>query len=139
MFSNQDYTIGDVLLNFSALKVLEEPNYLTIQVGLREHIYLSPVFLQYINHSCSPNVLFNTTTMALECVSSILQGDELRFFYPATEWDMAQSFKCNCGSSNCLGLIRGAAYTPIETLKKYKLTDFIKGMIHHYKTGSPPL
>jgi len=139
VFSNQDYTIGDVLLNFSALKVLEEPNYLTIQVGLREHIYLSPVFLQYINHSCSPNVLFNTTTMALECVSSIHQGDELRFFYPATEWDMAQSFKCNCGSPNCLGLIRGAAYTPIETLKKYKLTDFIKGMIHHYKTGSPPL
>jgi len=129
VFSNQDYTIGDVLLNFSALKVLEEPDYLTIQVGLREHIYLSPVFLQYINHGCSPNVLFNTTTMGLECVSSIHQGDELRFFYPATEWDMARSFMCNCGSPNCLGLIRGAAYIPIEILNKYKLTNFINGMI----------
>jgi len=44
VFSNQEYKIGDVLVNFSALKVLEEPDYLTIQVGLNIHIYLSPFF-----------------------------------------------------------------------------------------------
>ena len=125
VFSNQDYKIGDVLVNFSALKVLEEPDYLTVQVGINKHIYLFPTFLQYVNHSCSPNVLFNTTTMALECVSSIHQGDELRFFYPATEWEMSQPFMCNCGASNCLELISGAAFMPYATLVTYKLSDFV--------------
>ena len=112
-------------MNFSALKVLEEPDYLTVQVGINKHIYLFPTFLQYVNHSCSPNVLFNTTTMALECVSSIHKGDELRFFYPATEWEMSQPFMCNCGASNCLELISGAAFMPYATLVTYQLSDFV--------------
>ena len=64
--------------------------------------------------------------MALECVSSIHQGDELRFFYPATEWKMSQKFECQCGEIDCIGLVQGAADTPVEILKKYKLTSFIQ-------------
>jgi len=69
--------------------------------------------------------LFNTSTMVLECVSQIKKGDELRFFYPATEWDMSQPFSCNCGSSNCLGLIQGASFMPLSVLNNYKLSDFV--------------
>jgi len=72
-----------------------------------------------------PNVLFNTSTMVLECVSQIKKGDELRFFYPATEWDMSQPFSCNCGSSNCLGLIQGASFMPSSVLNNYKLSEFV--------------
>ena len=72
--------------------------------------------------------------MLLECVNDIEVGDELCFFYPATEWRMAQQFICNCGKPNCVGLIQGAADTPTEVLEKYKLTDFIKSMAAKYKT-----
>jgi len=71
--------------------------------------------------------------MQLECVTAIEQGEELRFFYPATEWKMAQQFVCNCGKPSCVGLIQGAADTPTEVLNKYKLTDFIKSMAAQYK------
>ena len=116
-------------MKFSAIDVQEQPDYLTIQIEEKKHIHLSPEFLQYVNHSCSPNVLFNTSTMNFECVSDILQGDQLTFFYPATEWDMSQPFECNCGSTNCLGLIKGASATPLSGLKKYTLSAFISLML----------
>ena len=71
--------------------------------------------------------------MQLESVTDIELGEELRFFYPATEWKMAQQFVCNCGKPSCVGLIQGAADTSSEILNKYKLTDFIKSMAAKYK------
>jgi hypothetical protein len=80
----------------------------------------------YFNHSCNPNLLYNTATMELECLRTILVGDEFTFFYPATEWKMSQKFECQCGEIDCIGLVQGAADTPVEILKKYKLTSFIQ-------------
>jgi hypothetical protein len=131
LFSNHDFNVGEVLVKFSASNTLSEPDHLTIQLAQSSHIHLSPDYLQYVNHSCMPNVLFNTTTMEFECVREIKKGDELRFFYPATEWDMSQPFSCNCGSSNCLGVIKGASYMPASMLKDYKLSDFVRVMIEN--------
>lgn len=133
LFANKNFTEGEFMISFDATKIVDTPNYLTVQVSEFKHIHLFPEYLQYINHSCQPNVLFNTTTMQLECVSDIQIGDELCFFYPATEWKMAQPFVCNCGQPNCVGLIQGAADTPNEVLNKYKLTDFIKSLAAQYK------
>jgi hypothetical protein len=38
----------------------------------------------------------------------------MTFFYPSTEWDMAQPFTC-CGSSNCW-VVKGAAHIRPEIL-----------------------
>jgi len=134
LFATSAFKVGDTIASFDASKFLDTPNYLTVQISETKHILLAPEYLQYINHSCEPNVLFNTSTMLLECVNDIEVGDELCFFYPATEWRMAQQFICNCGKPNCVGLIQGAADTPTEVLEKYKLTDFIKSMAAKYKT-----
>lgn len=54
------------------------------------------------------------------------EGDELTFFYPSTEWDMAQPFDCHCGSENCLGKVRGASELTREELEgKGKETRWI--------------
>jgi len=134
LFANTAFKVGDQIDTFDASKIVDTPNYLTVQISETKHIHLFPAYLQYINHSCEPNVLFNTTTMQLECVSDIKVGDELCFFYPATEWRMAQQFVCNCGRPSCVGLIQGAADTDSAILKKYKLTDFIKSMAAQYKS-----
>jgi hypothetical protein len=128
LFANRAFKIGDSIVAFNSSKIVDTPNYLTVQLSENKHIHLLPEYLQYVNHSCEPNVLFNTTTMQLECVSDIEVGDELCFFYPATEWRMAQQFVCNCGKPNCVGFVQGAADTPIEVLFTYKLTDFIRQM-----------
>lgn len=116
---------GDVITAFGAGSIQSTPSYLTVQTGTDKHITLLPEYLQYINHCCSPNVFFDTTTMQLICLQPILPGEEMRFFYPSTEWEMAQPFVCNCGSSDCLQLINGASHLSRETLDKYRLTDFI--------------
>ena len=120
---------GDVICNFSAGITQSYATYLTVQTGADRHITLMPEFLQYINHSCAPNVFFNTTTMELVCLQAVQAGDEFTFFYPSTEWEMAQPFVCNCGNAGCLQLINGASHLSVGTLSKYKLTDFIRQQV----------
>lgn len=117
--------IGEVISFFNAKETFMSPSYLTVQVGINKHITLMPDFLQYINHSCSPNVFFDTTLMQLVCIKEIEIGEELRFFYPSTEWQMDQTFVCNCGATNCLQLIQGAAYLSNSVIANHKFTDFI--------------
>ena len=119
------FNAGDIIVNFFAANTQNFPTYLTVQTGPDKHITLEPEFLQYINHSCEPNVFFDTSAMQLVCIEAVRPGDELCFFYPSAEWEMAQPFVCNCGSKNCLQLINGASHLSLETLSRYRLTDFI--------------
>jgi hypothetical protein len=126
----QSFQPGDVISPFSARETLSTPTYLTVQVDANKHILLDPVFLQYINHSCDPNVFFDTTSMFLIALKEIQPSDELTFFYPSTEWKMAQTFQCNCGSHQCIGEIKGAADLSADIISKYRLTDFIQQQVH---------
>ncbi len=126
LFALRSYQPGEVIADFSAGTISAEPTYLTVQVGISKHITLQPEFLQYINHSCEPNVFFNTTTMQLVALKQLLPQEELTFFYPSTEWKMTQSFNCYCGSHACIGNIKGAAYLSKEVLERYSFTDFIQ-------------
>lgn len=122
---------GDVISDFAGAELLASPTYLTVQVGHNRHILLKPQFLQYINHSCDPNVFFDTTAMQVVALKTIEPGEEFRFFYPSTEWEMDQPFVCNCGSSNCLQLINGASQLSDETLSTYRLSDYIQKQLTH--------
>jgi hypothetical protein len=126
LFSLRSYQPGDVIANFTAGTISAEPTYLTIQLGIRKHITFDPVFLQYINHSCDPNVFFDTTAMNLVALKHLNCEDEMTFFYPSTEWKMIQSFPCYCGSNDCIGEIKGAFFLSKEAQEKYRFTDFIQ-------------
>lgn len=126
LFALRSYQPGDIIAKFSAGTISAEPTYLTVQVGIGKHITLQPEFLQYINHSCNPNVFFDTTTMQLVALKELAEEEEMTFFYPSTEWEMTQSFNCYCGSHSCLGQIKGAAYLSKETAGQYRFTDFIQ-------------
>jgi hypothetical protein len=126
---------GDKISRFHAGSLTSTPTYLTVQVGVNRHITLQPEFLQYINHSCEPNVFFDTTSMQLICLKELNVGDELTFFYPSTEWNMVQPFVCNCGSAECLQLINGASHLSEKTLSKYRFTDFIHQQIRQKKSS----
>jgi hypothetical protein len=117
---------GKVISKFHAGITQSYATYLTVQTGTDTHITLQPEFLQYINHSCEPNVFFDTASLELICLKPLQPGDELTFFYPSTEWDMSQPFVCNCQAAGCLQLINGASHLDQSTLNKYRLTDFIK-------------
>jgi SET domain len=129
-FATRAFKPGDVICDLSTGRILSQPTYLTVQLSDTDHFMLQPEHLQYINHSCNPNVCFDLDSMKVICVRPIEIGDELGYFYPSTEWDMAQPFNCLCQQSNCLGKIQGAMYLPKKVLKNYRFTSFIKNKLN---------
>ena len=132
LYAMNAFCAGDIISPFSAKETLSTPNYLTVQVDAQHHITLAPEFLQYINHSCAPNIFFDTTAMLVRALKPISIGDEFTFFYPSTEWDMAQVFECCCGSKHCLHHIQGAKYIAPEILKNYRLTERIRFLAFNF-------
>jgi hypothetical protein len=130
-FSRANYQAGDILCDFGASAIVQTPSYLTVQLSTDEHIYLQPSFLQYINHSCNPNVFFDTTSFKVICLHEVKVGDELTYFYPSTEWKMDQPFQCVCGSDNCLGYIAGASYLSKDNTQGYRFSDFISQLLEN--------
>jgi hypothetical protein len=131
LHSTVSFQTGDIICSFGARETLSQPNYLTVQLNEHEHILLDPEFLQYINHSCQPNVFFDTTNQVLRCLRPIEVGEEMSFFYPSTEWSMNQGFDCVCNSEGCLERIQGAAYLHQDILKNYQLSAYIKQKLSH--------
>jgi hypothetical protein len=126
LLSKKDYENGDIISPFYWDKIYSEPNYLTVQIAENQHIELLPTLLECTNHSCNPNAFFDTSKKQFVCIKPIKKGEEFTFFYPSAEWEMDQSFNCNCGEKNCIGTIKGAKYLPKNVLKKYQFTDFIQ-------------
>ncbi|ROT43427.1 hypothetical protein SODALDRAFT_305473 [Sodiomyces alkalinus F11] len=95
-------------MSFPPCSFVEEPTYATVQCGRDKHFNLNSDLL-YINHSCDPSLIFDTGNFnVLVGPKGLKPGDELTFFYPSTEWSMAQPFDCFCGAPSCRGTISGA-------------------------------
>lgn len=116
---------GGVVAPFTARETLDHPTYLTVQTAPGTHILLAPEYLQYINHSCDPNVFFDTDRMEIRALRAIAPGDEVTFFYPSTEWSMDRAFECHCGAAGCLGQIAGADSLDAAVLVRYRFNRHI--------------
>lgn len=125
LYSTKSIKAGDVLSDFGPKAITDTPNYLTVQVGESKHIMLSPEWLQNINHSCAPNVYFNTSSFQLEALTDVEPGTDLCFFYPSTEWEMDAPFQCCCGTPQCLGRIAGAGAMGAERMAGLRLNEHI--------------
>ncbi len=126
LFSRKSFVSGEIISEFGWRAMYSTPSYLTVQLSDTEHVELFPEYLECINHGCDPNCFFDTTSLRLIALKAIEDGEELRFFYPSAEWDMDQSFQCNCGSKNCVGEIKGAKYLTDVQVRRYRFTDFIQ-------------
>lgn len=133
-----------------------EKAYSSVQVSRTEHIELNCDFL-FANHSCEPSLEFHVQSsdeagVVIEVYAAarrgpddasaavgLQKGDELTFFYPSTEWEMAQPFACNCGAKTCRKWIAGAKYMGSAKLKGLFLNDHIKDLLaehEHYGNGN---
>lgn len=129
-------SVDYVLHDFTAREYVDAPTYLTVQVDDDKHLLLSPEFLQYINHSCEPNVFFDTKNGKIIVIKEISSGEEITFFYPSTEWSMALPFNCFCQSETCLGEIKGAKYLPKNSKEKYRFNEYIKNKLNIRKINT---
>lgn len=115
---------GAVVAGIDGAKVVGSASYRSVQTAEGRHIEDIGV-LAYLNHSCAPNVAIDVERMVVMAIRPIAAGDELTFFYPSTEWDMAQPFQCWCGAKGCLGWVGGARHVAKEVLARHVLSPHI--------------
>lgn len=118
LITTEPYTAGQVIARLENSRGTQRPTYRSIQIGPETHIEDLGV-LCYLNHSCAPNTIVNTDDLTLSAAQDIAAGEELTFFYPSTEWEMARPFACVCGATSCLGTVSGARHVSAETLSRY--------------------
>ena len=82
-----------------------------------------------MNHSCSPSVRLDCTSLSLIALVDLNPGDEINFFYPSTEWNMAKPFQCWCESLDCCKLISGAKGLDSVQQSRHHLEPHILEMI----------
>ncbi|KAL5114329.1 hypothetical protein ACEQ8H_007804 [Pleosporales sp. CAS-2024a] len=104
--------------------------YSSVQASRNLHIELN-CDLVYINHSCKPSLVFDMARWEVRVAGDrdLKEGDELTFFYPSTEWHMAQPFECKCGQIGCKGTIAGAKDMDQNVLAEYWLSEHITELL----------
>lgn len=127
LITKQAYKMGEVMCNMPSENIMDKPNRFTVQISKDKHTHVGK--LAALNHSCDPNVVLDTEKMVMIARRDIEKGEELSFFYPATEWEMQAPFICLCGSTNCIHVVAGARFLPLSTLENHYLNKHIREMM----------
>jgi hypothetical protein len=102
------------------------PTRWTLQIGDEQHAEPLPGALHYANHSCDPNIVFDLERDVVRAIRNIPARAELSFFYPSTEWSMAEPFRCDCTAPGCIGVVAGASGLDPSTLARHELSPVIR-------------
>jgi uncharacterized membrane protein YeiB len=108
----RSFARGEVVFPLRGRPVVR-PTRFSIQVGSDAH--LDPISdcaspWGSLNHGCDPNVAIDVSRRVIIARRAIAAGDELRFDYNTTEWELAEPFVCNCGAPTCVGVSMGFAH-----------------------------
>jgi hypothetical protein len=66
---------------------------------------------------------------AVVVLQPIRPGDELRFFYPSTEWEMHEPFACHCRAARCVGTVRGARFLRADEFPPGPIAPHIRRLL----------
>jgi len=137
-YAEQSLPAGALLAKITTATEVPVPAYSSVQTPAG-HIELNSDLI-YVNHSCSPNLVFDMTKMEVRVGEdrNLEKGDLLTFFYPSSEWDMSQPFDCLCRSENCLGVIDGAKHLDDRgvDLSKYWLNPHVEKLLQEKRNGA---
>ncbi|KAH7097007.1 hypothetical protein BKA62DRAFT_820132 [Auriculariales sp. MPI-PUGE-AT-0066] len=128
-------------LTFPPCTFATKKAYSTVQISRTTHIDLNSD-LYYFNHSCNPSLELDVHPDRMEVrvartrPEGLKVGDELSFFYPSTEWEMAQPFECKCNEKTCRGRIAGAKDMGYDGLAGLFINRFIEEMLREQEATS---
>lgn len=106
LFVQSSVPPGGLICELGVERRLREPTRFSVQISASRHV--EPVAGRWINHGCDPNARIDCDDLTVRALRSIPAGGEVTFFYPSTEWSMAEPFACLCGARACVGQVRGA-------------------------------
>ena len=144
VFAKNDILKGEVLI-YAEANIIKKLTGYSLQIGKSKYLFARYVD-NYINHSCNPNVFVklysnNQKRYSYIALKNIKKGQELFWNYNTNDWDVAKNFLfvCNCGSKNCVKLIRGIKYLTKSQQKKLVpiVTPFIRKKLAAMRRISP--
>mmetsp|Transcript_27611 Transcript_27611/g.66368 ORF Transcript_27611/g.66368 Transcript_27611/m.66368 type:complete len:266 (-) Transcript_27611:27-824(-) len=113
VFADRSFQHGDIVMESLVLESSDQPTSHTIQTDWNKHVEIN-LPGRFVNHRCSdanvgirPNSCGAYNFIALR---QIKQGEEVLWDYAASEYQVKESFTCNCGSPNCRGTMKGYKY-----------------------------
>jgi len=122
LVAKRQFKPGELILPLTGR--LAPVSYKTIQIDANSHVE-GPV-LAFINHSCRPSAVVVTQDCAVRAFTKLEIGEEVTFFYPSTEWEMARPFECSCGEPDCIGYVAGARYLSAAIFTRYFINLHIR-------------
>ncbi|KAI8855132.1 hypothetical protein BC829DRAFT_378182, partial [Chytridium lagenaria] len=125
LVSQKAFKKGEVVASMEGFTKGVVKRWSSVQVDENLHIELNSNLVYMVNHSCAPSVFVDTTDMRIVALKDLSEGSEVTFFYPSTEWKMAQPFKCWCEAKDCVGTVEGAHALTEETLNKFRVNPHI--------------
>ncbi|MEO8464994.1 MAG: SET domain-containing protein-lysine N-methyltransferase [Gammaproteobacteria bacterium] len=99
---------GEIIFACSSEEITRERTWRTIQIDFNRHVKND--LLDYVDHSCEPNSVFDVDRLALISLRKIENNESITFFYPGAEVELAIDFDCQCGSRDCIGHLKGGFY-----------------------------
>lgn len=129
VFAQRPYTKGSIVISSNLATDIEQPNPKAtscshaIQIGWNEHI-LMDLPAQFLNHSCDPNIgvaikLNEGQSYDFIALRDIEEGEEVRFDYETTEYQVGAFEDCMCGADICRGTVKGFKHNKDVILAKY--------------------
>ena len=98
---------NEILIDLNGEHYFLSPARRSLQIGERKHVFGRDETVGFVNHSCEPNSFLDFSCLCVRALRNIQRGEEVKVNYAATEYEMHDGFRCNCGSPKCLRMIRG--------------------------------
>ena len=115
LVAKDDIAKGEIVFACSPGEITRERTWRTIQVDFNAHVKND--LLDYVDHSCDPNCVFDVDKLAMIALRRIEKGDAITFFYPGAEVELAADFDCHCGSPDCIGHPKGGFYLTAHQMR----------------------
>jgi hypothetical protein len=120
---------NEILIDLNGENYFLSPTRRSLQIDERRHVFGRDETVGYLNHSCEPNSFLDFSCLCVRALRDIERGEEVKVNYAATEYEMHDGFRCDCGSSACLQMIRGFKFLTREQqlqLKPYLAPYLLK-------------
>jgi hypothetical protein len=110
----------EILIDLNGEDALPSPTRRSLQIGEGKHVVGREETVGYLNHGCEPNAFLDFSCLCVRALKDIRAGEEVKVNYAATEYEMHDSFRCDCGSPACLRMIRGFKFLTRDQQRKLR-------------------